>query len=276
MKTCPNPDCPVYTANREFPDDDTICPQCGEQLVSPELANDPTAFSPAYGGVPRQREMSSGVAFLGAIGTLLLIFVIVGLLLQMGLLHRRPIPPPASGAGTSAPTYVLGTSQPTVTPLHILSITPFATPIGGLVGTNPTAPPTLPVIPSPVGGGGTAAGNPAGGSKSVGTRLCKVISPGVLCQEVTSYRPTDTFYIAVQSTFGNGGVKSVQARLSGPPNGSPLLNQNQTITPARDGNYWVGFGFSQNTPWAPGAYKADIFVDNGNTPTTYVSWTVTP
>jgi hypothetical protein len=34
MKQCPNPDCLSYQQQRKFYDDDTICPRCGDVLVS--------------------------------------------------------------------------------------------------------------------------------------------------------------------------------------------------------------------------------------------------
>src|SRR4051794_35702132 len=89
MKRCPNPDCPAHQGNRRFYDDDTICPRCGEVLENPTLAagGAPSAVH-AYTGQARVRRTTTandhGMAMLGAVGTILLVLGIIGLLRLTG------------------------------------------------------------------------------------------------------------------------------------------------------------------------------------------------
>jgi hypothetical protein len=215
---------------------------------------------------------------------------LIGLLLQLGMVHGR------AGAGNSGagnlpvPTTVIFTpiaftgAQATETARAIATAAAQPTPIGGLIGVTPTLPP----LPGAVGGGGTGGTSNPGGSgagitnltpitsiNGVTAGLCRRIDAGALCDPVSVYGANDTFYISVQATFGDGAARTIRVRLYGPPNGeTPLLNQDQTNTPGRTGRFYVGFAFSQSVPWAPGIYRADVFVNNDVTRSTYITWTV--
>jgi hypothetical protein len=293
MKQCPNPDCLSYQQHRKFYDDDTICPRCGDVLVSTNApAGAPVVVDPypAYAARPPAPPISSALAMLGAVGTLLLVFLLIGLLLQLGMVHgRTPVGAPGSGT-LPVPTTVIFTpiaftgAQATETARAIATAAAQPTPIGGLIGVTPTLPP----LPGAVGGGGTGGatnpGGPSGGITNltpitsingVTAGLCRRIDAGALCDPVSVYGPNDTFYISVQATFGDGAARTIRVRLYGPPNGeTPLLNQDQTNTPGRTGRFYVGFAFSQSVPWAPGIYRANVFVNNDTVRSTYITWTV--
>jgi hypothetical protein len=287
MKLCPNPDCPSHLQSRQFYDDDTICPRCGEVLE--HVAGTVVATTPVYPVVAPASPAQHGAALLGAAGTILLVFVLIGLALQLGLFHRSP---GSSGSLVALPP-VAGTLTPGALP-PLPTVRPAGTaaptPIGGLIATpgpgfNTSALPTLPPLPGASGSGtntggggsGLTASQPDNGAGTVNSSLCRRLEAGQLCEGVSSYGARDTFYLAVQATFGPGAARSIRVRLYGPPNGeTPLLTQDQTNTPARDGRYWVGFAFSQAAPWATGVYRADIFVNQDTARSGFASWTVVP
>ncbi|HET7076201.1 MAG TPA: hypothetical protein VFM49_02010, partial [Chloroflexia bacterium] len=235
MKQCPNPDCLSYQQHRKFYDDDTICPRCGDVLVSTNApAGAPVVVDPypAYAARPPAPPISSALAMLGAVGTLLLVFLLIGLLLQLGMVHgRTPVGAPGSGT-LPVPTTVIFTpiaftgAQATETARAIATAAAQPTPIGGLIGVTPTLPP----LPGAVGGGGTGGatnpGGPSGGITNltpitsingVTAGLCRRIDAGALCDPVSVYGPNDTFYISVQATFGDGAARTIRVRLYGPP-----------------------------------------------------------
>jgi hypothetical protein len=338
MKRCPNPDCPAHQGNRRFYDDDTICPRCGEVLENPTLAAGgvPVAVN-AYTGQARVRRAVSandhGMAMLGAVGTILLVLVIIGLLRSAGMIGLgsartgtvtgnngvSALVPPAQqtatavafgtalSLGTPIATPVGGFANPSATPapngasLSLPTLPPLPTPIGGLIGPGNVGGATTPGAnpggsgnvgtgtgtyngtgSNQAGGSGTNAGsgsglntsNPGNGAMLVTGQLCRqTLVPGQLCEPVAQYGAGDTFALAVQSTFGTGAANKIRVRLYGPPDGNTYLVE-QSNTPGRDGRYWVGFAFQQNTPWAAGAYRADIFVNDDAQRTTYVTWQV--
>ena len=314
MKLCPNPDCLAHQQHRTFFDTDVVCPRCGEVLVNPNLAGTGTVPADTYAAyaattpmalaAPRQ-ALSAELALMGAAGTLLLAFLIVAMLIALNIIHRGGVPGPIE-AGGGAPTLVVpagtvtgGTTTPVVpqTPLPAAQASATAhavatflaqpTPVGGFL-VSPTPAPGdfnvagLPTLPPPLGQGGNTGGSlpaPTAGTASnvVTPRLCGKISAGALCTDVTTYGSRDMFNIAVQATFGAGAAQSLRVRLYGPPNGeTALLNQDQTNTPGRTGTFWVGFAFTQNQPWPPGIYRADIFVNNDSNRVAFVTWTVVP
>ncbi len=297
MKVCTNPDCLSYQQRRVFYDTDAVCPRCGEVLVDPNLAAGEPAPYPAYAAtapspvVPASApRVTSEMAMLGAAGTLVLAFLIVAVLVTMGLGHRN------AGAPGALPTYVppgLNTPLPTLpstqlgpagtaTAIALATLAAQPTPVGGLV-LPPTATPTglntsgLPTLPPPLGGGATPAlpPPPSGAGATVVVQTCARIEAGQPCAVVTTYKPSDTFYLAVEATFGTNAAQAVRVRLYGPPNGeTQLLNQDQRNTPDRDGRFWVGFAFSPTAPWQPGTYRADVYLDSATTRAATMTWTV--
>ena len=175
MKRCPNPDCPSGQLRREFYDDDTVCPRCGEVLVNPTLAAGGAAPGyTAYAGTARAaRPVTSsthGLALLGAVATILLVFVLIGLLRagnMIGLGSAR------AGAGVSAGA-VLVPAQATATARAEATALRQGTPITSLPGTAGLGVPPLPPLPTALGGyqpvtnpgviGGTSAGMTPGTS----------------------------------------------------------------------------------------------------------------
>ncbi|MDQ2805633.1 MAG: TFIIB-type zinc ribbon-containing protein [Chloroflexota bacterium] len=193
MKRCPNPDCPSSQLRRDFYDDDTVCPRCGEVLVNPTLAAggvDPgyTAYAGTARAVrPVVTSSTHGLALLGAVGTILLVFVLIGLLRagnMIGLGSARTGTGVSSGA-SSADRLV--PAQATATAHAVATALSQGTPITALPGTGlnlgapggtgtagagilgvPTLGP-LPPLPTPPGGyqpvgNPGVIGNPGGGT----------------------------------------------------------------------------------------------------------------
>ena len=106
--------------------------------------------------------------------------------------------------------------------------------------------------------------------------LCRRLEAGQLCEGVSSYGSRDTFYLAVQATFGPGAARSIRVRLYGPPNGETVLLTQDRPTHRAATAVWLGFAFSQSAPWATGVYRADIFVNQDTTRSGFASWTVVP
>jgi len=189
MKRCPNPDCPSGQLRRDFFDDDTVCPRCGEVLVNPTLAAggvDPGYT--AYAGTARARPVVSsnthGFALLGAVGTILLVFVLIGLLRSshmIGVGTARPV----GGAGSDvlvppvqapATARAVATARSQGTPISALPGAglglnglggPDSPGAGGLGGPTRTPLPPLPTPPGgyqPVGNPGVIGGAPSGTS----------------------------------------------------------------------------------------------------------------
>ncbi len=189
MKRCPNPDCPSGQLRRDFFDDDTVCPRCGEVLVNPTLAAggvDPgyTAYAgTARAARPVVTSPNHGMALLGAGGTILLVFVLIGLLRSGGMIG---VGSARAGTGVSS-VNVLVPAQATATARAQATARSQGTPISALVGGGLGGPgvtgspgagilgiPTLAPLPTapggyqPVGNPGVVGGA-TGGSPSAGT-----------------------------------------------------------------------------------------------------------
>lgn len=182
MKRCPNPDCPSGQLRRDFYDDDTVCPRCGEVLVNPTLAaGEVAAGYTAYAGTARAaRPVTSsthGLALLGAVGTILLVFVLIGLLRAGGMIGLGSA---RAGTGVSS-VDVLVPAQATATAHAEATALRQGTPITALPGTsssnNGLGVPTLAPLPTQLGGyqpvdnpgvignsGGTTTGTTPGGT----------------------------------------------------------------------------------------------------------------
>jgi len=173
MKKCPNPECLSYEQNRTFYDDDTICPRCGEVLVNPSLSGAgpdpvaPTTYVVAAQPVAASASVTNMLAALGAIGTLVLVFLIVGFLLTLG----RAVGVVGRGVSQLGPTIVVPTvsgPQALATAHAQQTAEAMLTPIGGLIGATSVpnfgvqSVPTLPPLPQLGGGGVVSAANPAG------------------------------------------------------------------------------------------------------------------
>ncbi|HUS16953.1 MAG TPA: hypothetical protein VM536_18295 [Chloroflexia bacterium] len=309
MKRCPNPDCPSFQTNRAFLDDDTICPRCGEVLAG---AGPGTPVAYAATAPVRVTQVRHEHAILGAIGTLLLVFLVIALLVRGRVIQpgvalnstRGGVVPIAAltpgsiaAAQATATAVALATLVSGPTPLGGFSQGP--TPIGGFIvatippGFGTLGGPTPLPFPTLAGSGGTVSGatpgstqsgtgglggsNPQPGNSTVSTQLCRRIDVGQLCEPVNRYGPKDTVYLAVRATFNPNAARYLKVRLYGPPDATTrLLQQDQTNIPGRDGDFWVGFGFSQNPGWAPGAYRADVSVNEEAVPRTVATWTVAP
>src|SRR5579859_6474439 len=181
MKKCPNPDCPSYQQGREFFDDDTICPRCGEVLVNPGLAGGAAPY-PAYAvaTAARSRPIEHGHAILGAAATLLGVFILIGLLVRLGALHQRVIVPinlspvavvtPLPGQVSLGLTPDIPANPPTAaaravaTAQAAATLTARPTPIGGIIVATSVAGgvQSLPTLPPGFGGNGQGGpSNPA-------------------------------------------------------------------------------------------------------------------
>ena len=129
MKLCPNPDCPSHLQRRQFYDDDTICPRCGEVLE--HAAGTVVATTPVYPVVAQATPAQHGAALLGAAGTILLVFVIIGLLLQFGLFHRNLVALGSLGASLLVGVTLMPGALPPLPTVRPAGTA--ATPIGGLM-----------------------------------------------------------------------------------------------------------------------------------------------
>ncbi len=174
MKRCPNPDCPSSQLKRDFYDDDTVCPRCGEVLVNPTLVGGsvPADYT-AYTGTARAAQPVStsthGLSLLGAVATILLVFFIIGLLRAGGMIGlgtaRRPVGTAGGDVLVVPPVQATAAARATATALR------QGTPVGGLSGSGlppigstgtgaaVSSLPTLVPLPTPPGGY-SPVGNP--------------------------------------------------------------------------------------------------------------------
>ena len=195
MKRCPNPDCPSSQLNRAFYDDDTVCPRCGEVLVNPTLAagSTPTAYT-SYTGTARTSAASStshGLALLGAVATILLVFLIIGLLRAGNMIGLGTAGRGTVGGGSTS--QLLTTAQATATAHALATAIRQGAASGDLTGGGQVPPgpsalatpgaglqvlPTLAALPTPLGGyspvgdGSVIGANPAatpGGNANLGS-----------------------------------------------------------------------------------------------------------
>jgi hypothetical protein len=268
MKQCPNPDCPIHQSGRLFNADDTICPRCASELLPIGATAVPVvAADPALGRVG---------AALGAVVILLLVF---GLALGAAGLLSGLTPKPTPVVPAAIPDTI-----PAATALAIADATRTAVAAGSSLPNTPVV--SLPtatsnVTPLPPSTGAGAATGP-GGTINSGTapgsgvdtsagatsavipgvsawRLCRRIAAGEPCEPVSAYGPRDAFNLAVQAGFGPGGATSARVRWYG-PNGI-LLYATEPVVPGRTGTYWIAFTLTQSQPWAPGVYRAEIYLD---------------
>lgn len=259
MKQCPNPDCPVQQAGRLFNEDDQICPRCGSTLIATTEVQPRVVYTdPALGRV---------AAALGAVVLVLIVFgAAVGIagLLQGGGIAGAGLPTPgvvplpttladADATQTALVSELPNTPLAVAPPTPIVYITPLAPSTGA--GTNSGG--------SINSGSGATTG--AGATSAVipgvsAVRLCRRIAAGEPCEAVTAYGTRDAFNLAVQAGFGPGGARSTRVYWYDPS--GALLYAAEPVVPGRTGTYWVAFTLTQNQPWLPGHYRADVFLDD--------------
>ncbi len=87
----------------------------------------------------------------------------------------------------------------------------------------------------------------------------------------SSYSTTDPFSLAVQATFGQGGVTSVLTRWYG-PDGALIYSMQKSYT--LPGVYYAGFTVRKNGPWMPGNYRVDVHTNGSPSPSYSVPFTV--
>lgn len=268
MRQCINPSCSAFAEGRVFNADDLICPRCGNALA--EVSDDGVVTPVAR---PLDRPMSQASAFLLA----LLTFVgVVGAALLIAGVLKGFNPPPGAANPTAvvlAPDVATAVAAATRTAVAgTLSNTPIPiinlpTPAGGGTGgsTAPGGTGATGPTSTPGAGAGGATQSGTGPTSAVipgvsGWRLCRRIAAAEACEPVTSFGVRDDMNIAIQAGFGGGGARSARAEWYGPD--GRLLQASDPITPGRTGTFWVGFTIKQSQPWAPGIYRAVVYLDN--------------
>ena len=246
MKWCNNPVCPLcHDPGRIFAADDTICPRCGEPLVTaPALGAAGYAAPPAG---PRFPLLSAVLTVLVVLGAALAL---------IGFMKAGSSGPPATTV--PAPGDAATVTAVAVATREALVNTPVVLP------TDAGAPPGTGMPPgaaTPTSSLGISSITPAaGGSGVVGVRLCRQIAPAQTCNDTGGYTSHESFNLAVQAVFPPGGTHRVYVQWFGPNN--TALSTSEVLTESRVGTYWVGFQLLQTVPWQVGTYHAVVYYDD--------------
>lgn len=142
------------------------------------------------------------------------------------------------------------------------------------VAQAPTAPNANPQAPTPQSQGAAPTAPPAQGQPSAGVveaHMAASVAGDQPRGVAENYRPSDPFGLAVQATFGQGGVTSVLTRWYG-PDGALIYSVEKNYT--LPGTYYAGFTVRKNGPWTPGNYRVDVHTNGSPTPSYSVPFTV--
>ncbi|MDQ6695562.1 MAG: hypothetical protein M3014_14305 [Chloroflexota bacterium] len=223
-----------------------------------------------------------------AVGGLLLVLLCAGLGLFVG---RKFLPQPAAVNSPAATETVLASLRPAIntpilglptmqpgdipptplvtqpTPAQAMQSQPTTQPVQQ-PSSNPQHPPSdsLPPLAAPA-----PQTQPQGGV--LDAQMSSDLQGGSPVDNVRTYRPTDTFYLAVKSNFGPPNVTLISTVWYG-PDGTQIYRMQKQYD--RVGTYYGGFTVKKSSPWQPGDYRADIYTNGSATPAYTVTFSVAP
>jgi hypothetical protein len=101
--------------------------------------------------------------------------------------------------------------------------------------------------------------------------MCARLEGGQPVGPTSAYGPTDPFNLAIEASFGAGGVQTVLTRWYG-PDGAVIYDLKQDYV--QKGTYYAGFTLSKAGAWATGNYRVDIYTNGSAQPVQSVSFSV--
>jgi hypothetical protein len=241
-----------------------------------DVAEDPPEETAAGSHAVRRSRIRSCATVVGAV---VLVTACAALAVNVG---GRILPhQPDFSAAVATQNAVAQLRPPINTPIAILPTIPLSN-VGGLdrqpgsaapdsqppqqPESQPQSRPPTQAVSAPAPIGGSLAPAPI-----LDAQMCARLEGGQPVGSTSAYHPADPFNLAVQASFGQGGVQSVLTRWYG-PDGAAIYDLKQDYT--QQGTYYAGFTLSRVGPWPTGDYRVDIYTNGSPQPAQTVSFSV--